>query len=94
MQQYCSQGPLLWADPLCPPHPSQARIEQAGGYVWWDRVMGELAVSRAIGDHCLRPFVIAVPEVGGWIDDLAGQEACAVHVVARGSSWECIRTAV
>ncbi|GFR48367.1 hypothetical protein Agub_g10257, partial [Astrephomene gubernaculifera] len=40
-----------------------ARVEQAGGYVWWDRVMGELAVSRAIGDHCLRPFVIAEPEI-------------------------------
>jgi hypothetical protein len=38
-------------------------VEAAGGYVWWDRVMGELAVSRAIGDHCLRPYVIAVPEV-------------------------------
>lgn len=25
--------------------------------------MGELAVSRAIGDHCLRPYVIAEPEV-------------------------------
>ncbi|KXZ42753.1 hypothetical protein GPECTOR_120g420 [Gonium pectorale] len=40
-----------------------ARVEKAGGYVWWDRVMGELAVSRAIGDHCLRPFVIAEPEI-------------------------------
>ena len=26
-------------------------------------VMGELAVSRAIGDHFLRPYVIAEPEV-------------------------------
>jgi protein phosphatase 2C len=25
--------------------------------------MGELAVSRAIGDHCLRPYVIPEPEV-------------------------------
>ena len=32
--------------------------------------MRELAVSRAIGDHCLRPYVIPEPEVrgggGGW----------------------------
>ncbi|KAI8463333.1 MAG: phosphatase 2C-like domain-containing protein [Monoraphidium minutum] len=40
-----------------------ARVQAAGGHVWWDRVMGELAVSRAIGDHCLRPYVIPEPEV-------------------------------
>jgi len=39
------------------------RIEAAGGYVWWDRVMGELAVSRSIGDHGLRPFVVPDPEI-------------------------------
>lgn len=40
-----------------------ARVQAAGGHVWWDRVMGELAVSRAIGDHCLRPYVIPEPEL-------------------------------
>lgn len=51
---------------MCPPSlpsPVQMRVEAAGGYVWFDRVMGELAVSRAIGDHCLRPYVIAVPDI-------------------------------
>lgn len=46
----------------------QSRIEAAGGYIWWDRVMGELAISRAIGDHGLRPYVIAQPEVRQWLD--------------------------
>ena len=40
-----------------------ARVQAAGGMVWWDRVMGELAISRAIGDHRLRPYVIPNPEV-------------------------------
>ena len=41
-------------------------MQSLGGEImYWngDRVMGVLAVSRAIGDHNLRPFVIAQPEV-------------------------------
>ena len=56
--QACS--PRVWLRVL------QARVEAAGGQIlFWNgvRVMGVLAVSRAIGDHCLRPFVIAQPEV-------------------------------
>jgi len=56
--------------------------------------MGVLAVSRAIGDHCLRPFVIAQPEItilarkpddellllasDGLWDVLTNQEACSL----------------
>lgn len=42
------------------------RVEKAGGQVlYWNghRVMGVLAMSRAIGDHCLRPYVIPEPEI-------------------------------
>lgn len=74
-----------------------ARVQAAGGEVmWWngERVMGVLAVSRAIGDHYLRPFVIAQPEVtiltrsdeddllllasDGLWDVLSNQEACSL----------------
>ena len=46
---------------------TQERVERAGGQVlYWNghRVMGVLAMSRAIGDHGLRPYVIPEPEVG------------------------------
>ena len=36
--------------------------------LFWNghRVMGVLAMSRAIGDHCLRPYVIPEPEISAF----------------------------
>ena len=52
---------------LQPDRPDELnRIEKAGGRViYWDgpRVLGMLAMSRAIGDNYLKPYVIPDPEV-------------------------------
>jgi serine/threonine protein phosphatase PrpC len=39
------------------------RVEQAGGFVFKNRVMGILAITRSLGDHQLKPFVISHPHV-------------------------------
>lgn len=39
------------------------RIEDAGGFVLRGRVLGMLAVARSFGDHTLKPFVPAKPDV-------------------------------
>lgn len=42
--------------------PSEAeRIERAGGFLFKNRVLGVLAVTRSLGDHCMKEFVIAKP---------------------------------
>ena len=38
-----------------------ARIEEAGGFVLRSRVLGILAVARAIGDHAMKEFVVGRP---------------------------------
>lgn len=66
-----------------------ARVEAAGGQIlFWNgvRVMGLLAVSRAIGDHSLRPYVIADPEVTV-VNRHSGDE---ILVMASDGLWDVI----
>jgi serine/threonine protein phosphatase PrpC len=39
------------------------RIEKAGGFMFKGRVLGVLAVTRSLGDHCMKEYVIAQPFV-------------------------------
>ncbi|RYH31385.1 protein serine/threonine phosphatase 2C family protein [archaeon] len=41
----------------------QKRINEAGGFVARNRVLGILAVARSFGDHGMKDFVIAVPHI-------------------------------
>ncbi|CDP00134.1 unnamed protein product [Coffea canephora] len=65
------------------------RIQEAGGRViYWDgaRVLGVLAMSRAIGDNYLKPYVISEPEVT--IIDRSGEDDCLI--LATDGLWDVV----
>ncbi|KAM0953363.1 putative protein-serine/threonine phosphatase [Dioscorea sansibarensis] len=65
------------------------RIEKAGGRViYWDgpRVLGVLAMSRAIGDAYLKPYVISEPEVT--VTERTGEEECLI--LASDGLWDVV----
>lgn len=65
------------------------RIEAAGGRViYWDspRVLGMLAMSRAIGDNYLKPYVISEPEVT--ITERTSSDECLI--LASDGLWDVI----
>lgn len=65
------------------------RIEDAGGRViYWDgaRVLGVLAMSRAIGDSYLKPYVISEPEVT--VIDRTAEDECLI--LASDGLWDVV----
>ena len=62
----------------------KTRIEELGGFVLRDRVLGMLAVSRAFGDHNLKQFVSARPYITK--TDLNGDEEFLI--VACDGLWD------
>ncbi|KAM1269117.1 hypothetical protein ACFX15_001317 [Malus domestica] len=65
------------------------RIEAAGGRViYWDgaRVLGVLAMSRAIGDNYLKPYVISEPEVT--VTDRTAEDECLI--LASDGLWDVV----
>ncbi|KAJ4970626.1 hypothetical protein NE237_003725 [Protea cynaroides] len=66
-----------------------ARIQAAGGRViYWDgpRVLGVLAMSRAVGDDYLKPYVISEPEVT--ITDRTEEDECLI--LASDGLWDVV----
>ncbi|GMP49213.1 hypothetical protein CsSME_00016265 [Camellia sinensis var. sinensis] len=66
-----------------------SRIQAAGGRViYWDgpRVLGVLAMSRAIGDNYLKPYVSCDPEVT--ITDRTAEDDCLI--LASDGLWDVV----
>ncbi|WVZ68203.1 hypothetical protein U9M48_017167 [Paspalum notatum var. saurae] len=66
-----------------------ARIEAAGGrIIYWDgaRVLGVLAMSRAIGDGYLKPFVTSEPEVT--VTERTDDDECLI--LASDGLWDVV----
>ncbi|KAK7276308.1 hypothetical protein RIF29_17447 [Crotalaria pallida] len=65
------------------------RVEAAGGRViYWDgaRVLGVLAMSRAIGDNYLKPYVISEPEVT--VTERSDEDECLI--LASDGLWDVV----
>ncbi|KAI3871759.1 hypothetical protein MKX03_011183 [Papaver bracteatum] len=65
------------------------RIQEAGGRViYWDgpRVLGVLAMSRAIGDNYLKPYVISEPEIT--ITSRTAEDDCMI--LASDGLWDVV----
>ncbi|XP_010262609.1 PREDICTED: protein phosphatase 2C 37-like [Nelumbo nucifera] len=65
------------------------RIQAAGGRViYWDgpRVLGVLAMSRAIGDNYLKPYVISEPEVT--VTERTDEDDCLI--LASDGLWDVV----
>ncbi|OVA17793.1 Protein phosphatase 2C (PP2C)-like domain [Macleaya cordata] len=65
------------------------RIQEAGGRViYWDgpRVLGVLAMSRAIGDNYLKPYVSSEPEIT--ITDRTAEDECMI--LASDGLWDVV----
>ncbi|CAL5190021.1 unnamed protein product [Lathyrus oleraceus] len=66
------------------------RINSAGGRViYWDgaRVLGVLAMSRAIGDNYLKPYVISEPEVT--VTERSDEDECLI--LASDGLWDVVQ---
>ncbi|XP_077215479.1 putative protein phosphatase 2C 24 [Tasmannia lanceolata] len=87
----CRNGkPIPLSSDHKPDRPDELnRIQDAGGRViYWDgpRVLGVLAMSRAIGDNYLKPFVISEPEVT--VTERSPDDECLI--LASDGLWDVV----
>ncbi|XP_057430227.1 protein phosphatase 2C 37-like [Lotus japonicus] len=87
----CRKGVAIpLSDDHKPDRPDELiRVQAAGGRViYWDgpRVLGVLAMSRAIGDNYLKPYVISEPEVT--VTDRTDEDECLI--LASDGLWDVV----
>jgi serine/threonine protein phosphatase PrpC len=70
-----------------------ARIEGAGGFLFKGRVLGVLAVTRSLGDHMLKDYVIAHPTVNERTIDLNNNRSAVPTflIVACDGLWDVMQ---
>eukprot|EP00587_Corethron_hystrix_P010002 CAMPEP_0113322784 /NCGR_PEP_ID=MMETSP0010_2-20120614/15837_1 /TAXON_ID=216773 ORGANISM="Corethron hystrix, Strain 308" /NCGR_SAMPLE_ID=MMETSP0010_2 /ASSEMBLY_ACC=CAM_ASM_000155 /LENGTH=228 /DNA_ID=CAMNT_0000181401 /DNA_START=331 /DNA_END=1014 /DNA_ORIENTATION=- /assembly_acc=CAM_ASM_000155 len=61
-----------------------ARIETAGGFIIRNRVLGILAVSRSLGDHALKEYVIGQP----FLFDIVLEDTDKFVILACDGVWD------
>eukprot|EP00927_Polykrikos_kofoidii_P012809 TRINITY_DN15553_c0_g1_i1.p1 TRINITY_DN15553_c0_g1~~TRINITY_DN15553_c0_g1_i1.p1 ORF type:complete len:578 (+),score=88.39 TRINITY_DN15553_c0_g1_i1:32-1735(+) len=67
--------------------PAEAsRVKQEGGMVFRGRVAGSLTVTRALGDHDMKPYVSCVPHVSTY----HVEDGARVLVIASDGLWDCV----
>lgn len=65
------------------------RIQEAGGFIARDRVLGILAVTRAFGDHGMKQFVVADPYISKIIlNDEETVGDCPFLILACDGVWD------
>ncbi|KAG5237543.1 Protein phosphatase 2C family protein [Salix suchowensis] len=86
---FCRNGVAI---PLSSDHKVRLTISffylSGGRVIYWDgaRVLGVLAMSRAIGDNYLKPFVIPEPDVT--VTERTGEDECLI--LASDGLWDVV----
>ena len=67
------------------------RIEESGGFVFKGRVLGILAVTRSLGDHCMKEYVIAKPYTSEKDVVITSEEETSFIILACDGLWDVFK---
>lgn len=67
------------------------RIEESGGFIFKGRVLGILAVTRSLGDHCMKEYVIAKPYTSEKTITITSETEVSFIILACDGLWDVLR---